>query len=208
MIYSLHLHSNAIIMNIIMKIKYLDRRKKKHNIESRWTQILAICSIEIQCVLNIDITLRRTRHIKLNLAPRILAIGKTLALWRTVLFFNGLFEPFWGEGEYSLAGLLVSDIHNTRHPPRHSMLSPREILFSFRKYKAHRPRSLLSCIDFISSPDSRLLSFLLTLHNSTLCRRSLKGTVSLLPSPLCFPASQTLLRSFFSRLFSNHTIAL
>lgn len=39
--------------------------------------------------------------------------------------------------------LSVSDIHNTRHPPRHPMLSPREILFSFPEVQSASPTSFV-----------------------------------------------------------------
>lgn len=39
--------------------------------------------------------------------------------------------------------LSVSDIHNTRHPPRHPMLSPREILFSFPEAQSASPTSFV-----------------------------------------------------------------
>lgn len=136
------------------------KEKNIINMESRWMKILSICSVEI---FNAH---EYRYHFATDAVRKIESRSMSFSYRRTLLhsgepccFSMASSNPSEErEREYSPAGLLVSDIHNTRHPPRHSMLSPREILFSFRKYKAHRPRPLLSCIDFISSPDSRLLS--------------------------------------------------
>lgn len=100
--------------------------------------------------------------------------------------------------------LSVSDIHNTRHPPRHPMLSPREILFSFPEVQSASPTSFV--VVHRLHLVSQLLSLLLTLHNSPLCGRSLKGTVPSSKSSL-FSHEPSLPSKLFLSLFSNHTIA-
>lgn len=111
--------------------------------ESRWMKFLSICSVEIQCCeCRYHFALDAVRKIESRSMSS--CCRWTLALWRTVLFFNGLFEPFWEEEESTLRPrLLVSDIHNTRHPPRHPMLSPREILFSFPEVQSASPTSFV-----------------------------------------------------------------
>lgn len=177
-------------------------KKNIMDIQSRWMKILSISKFS---AVNVDIILLWVRYVKLNLARWVLAIGKPLHSGEPCCFSMASWNPSEKRERVFSGRLLVSDIHNTRHPPRHPMLSPREILFSFPEVQSARP--LLSCIDFISSPDSRLLSLLLTLHNSPLCGRSLKGTVPSSESSL-FSREPNPPSKLFLSLFSNHTIAL
>lgn len=155
--------------------------------------------------VNVDIILLWARYVKLNLAQWVLAIGKPLHSGEPCCFSMASWNPSEKRERVFSGRLLVSDIHNTRHPPRHPMLSPREILFSFPEVQSARP--LLSCIDFISSPDSRLLSLLLALHNSPLCGRSLKGTVPSSESSL-FSRAKPSFEAFSLAFLESHYRAL
>lgn len=139
-----------------MKIKHT--RWKKYN-EDEISSDETICSVKSQKFSErYHFALVAIRKIE-SRSMSSCYIGISLHSGEPCCFSMGSWNPS-EERESTLSGrLLVSDIHNTRHPPRHPMLSPREILFSFPEVQSASPTSFVVVHRLhLVSPDSRLLS--------------------------------------------------